>query len=298
MHLVEQGKIDVDAPLTTYLPDFTMADPRYTAITIRHLLADISGMPDWDESGWDYSRRATSAEALHEAIRSLATYELTGDPGEAAYLYSNAGFDILGDAVARVAGQPFEEYVQEQFLDPLGMTSSSFLMSDVDPVALTTLHWKDDAGNVVAGEEFVDYDQVHTPSGGLISNVQDMSQWMLFNLNRGELDGQRLLSPASYDAMWIGETDADWGIGGMFQDWGMGMGAGRAGRPSFRLVGWPDGRRHQYHDLAPDDSHGCGRGDQCQPGASYDTPWYAVDLATELTHERLASRQSLKLTMF
>ncbi len=222
MQLVEQGRIDLDAPLTAYLPDFKIADPRYKDITIRHLLADISGMPDWKESDWDYTRRTTSSEALHEAIGALATYELTGDPGKAEYLYSNAGFDILGDVVAKVTGQSFEEVMHKQFFDPLGMASSSFLLADADPAAITKFHWKDETGKVVAGAEFLEYDQVHTPCGGLLSNIEDMSRWMLVNLNKGELDGHRILDPASYDAMWTPQTDADWGIGGMFQKWGLG----------------------------------------------------------------------------
>ena len=56
-------------------------------------------------------------------------------PGE-GWSYSNSGFDTLGDVIAKVSGQSFEEYVQEHILTPLGMKDSTFLLSDVDPAAV------------------------------------------------------------------------------------------------------------------------------------------------------------------
>ena len=287
MQLVEQGKIGLDAPVTTYLPHFKMADPRYKDITIRHLLADISGMPDWEESEWDYARRTTSPEALDQVIGALATYKLTGDPGKAEYLYSNAGFDILGDVVAKVSGQPFEKYVHERFFDPLGMTSSSFLLAEIDPSTLTKLHWQDKAGKVVVSPEMPDYDQVHTPSGGLLSNVKDMSRWMLVNLSRGELDGRHILKAASYGDMWTPQTDADWGIGGMFQKWGLGWELAELGGHPFAWWGGLMFGGTSTMILAPRDGLGVIVIANASPSESYDTPWYAVDLATALTHELL-----------
>ncbi|HMN27959.1 MAG TPA: serine hydrolase domain-containing protein, partial [Caldilineaceae bacterium] len=260
---------------------------RYRVITLRHLLANIPGGPDWEVSGWDSTRRTTSPEALDALLGQLATYPLLGDPGKTDYVYANTNFDILGDVVAHVTGRSFEDYVQSEILDPLGMTHSSFLLAKIDPANLSAVHWMDDSGKVVTNLVPPEYDQVHTPSAGLLSDVDEMSLWMLVNLQRGELDGHRILSPTSYDAMWTAQTPADWGIGGIFQEWGLGWELATVGGHRFAWWGGLMMGGTSAMVLAPDDGVGVFVIANASPSASYDTPWYAVDLAPVLIYELL-----------
>ena len=130
MQLVEQGKIDLDDPVVDYLPYFELADDRYGTITIRELLTHTSGLPDVEDFGYD--NPAYDVEALDRYVRSLTDTSLIAAPGE-GFSYSDMGFDILGDVVATVSGQPFEEYVQENIFDPLGMENTTFLPDETYP---------------------------------------------------------------------------------------------------------------------------------------------------------------------
>src|SRR5262249_50299298 len=108
MQLVEQGKIELDAPVTKYLPYFQMADERYKAITIRQLLTEMSGLPDYTELG----NAEYADDALERYVRSLNTLKLNNPPG-AKWDYSHIGYDVLGDVVAKVSGQSFEDYAAD-----------------------------------------------------------------------------------------------------------------------------------------------------------------------------------------
>lgn len=198
MQLVEQGKIDLDAPVTDYLPYFQMADERYKAITIRHLLSHTAGLPEYDYA--DMAQPENDEGALERYVRSLRDMELLSAPGE-QWEYSGIGFDILGDVVAKVSGQSFEEYTAGQIFKPLGMKHSTFLLDDVDPAFLVSPHVPDGNGNARVGS-FFPYNRSHAPDTTLFSNVEDMARYVLAHLNQGELDGVRILAVATYDEMW------------------------------------------------------------------------------------------------
>ena len=138
VQLVEQGKLALDAPVATYLPYFRLKDPRSKEITVRQMLSHTSGMPDASDYHW-YAPE-DDEEALERYVRSLAGEELIAAPGE-KYAYSNIAFEVLGDVIAKVAGQPFEAYVKAHILDPLEMHDSTFLRREVSPDLATTPHF-------------------------------------------------------------------------------------------------------------------------------------------------------------
>ena len=210
MQLVEAGKIDLDAPLTKYLPYFTLADPDLGEVTIRRLLSHTAGMPDpidWLAEYQDENLRSDEA-ALDDYVRSLSDQSLTYRPGE-DWSYSNTGFDILGDVVAKVSGQAFEDYLQANVLTPLGMENSSYLLSDVDPAKLAAPHMYDENGNAKT-LDFYPYTRAHAPSGAFYSNVNDMARFAIANMNQGELDGTQVLPASAYDEMWAPQAASPW----------------------------------------------------------------------------------------
>jgi len=210
MQLWELGKIDLDAPVVGYLPYFRLADERYKRITVRQMLSHISGMPDVQDYEWDKPQYDDGA--LERFVRSLGDRSLIAEPG-ARMQYSNMAFEVLGDVIAKVSGMTFEDYVRRNILEPLGMKSSTLLVKQADPQLLTSPHVQSASYEVEVSKVFP-YNRMHSPSSTLYSNVLDMSRWAIANMNRGELDGKRILKSPTYDLMWkpAGEQFPDVGI--------------------------------------------------------------------------------------
>ncbi len=254
MQLVEQGKINLDARVTDYLSYFRMKDDRFATITVRQMLSHISGMPDVEDYDWD--KPEYDEGALERYVRGLNNLTLLGAPGE-KFRYSNIAFEVLGDVIAKVSGMSFESYVQQNILAPLGMKHSTLLVRETNPKRLTAPHVADKDGKVVVSQIFP-YNRPHAASSTLYSSVDDMSRWALANLNRGELNGKRILKASSYDLLWkpyaeVGEISSlvpsDMKIG---LSWFLRQDKGH------RLVshGGGDVGFHSFLLLAPDDSIG------------------------------------------
>jgi CubicO group peptidase (beta-lactamase class C family) len=197
MQLVEQGKVSLDDPVIKYVPYFHLKDPRSKDITVRQMVTHTSGMPDvwnyhWDKPEYDDG-------ALERYVRSLHNKELRWAPGT-QFRYSNMAFEVLGDLVAKASGKNFDDYVDESILEPVGMKSSTLLYKKANPAKLAT-GYTIAKGKVVAVAHYP-YNRAHTPSSNLHSNVDDMSRWILVNLNRGELEGRRILKSGTYDFLW------------------------------------------------------------------------------------------------
>lgn len=196
VQLVERGQVDLDAPVVNYLPYFKLDDERYTTITVRQMLSHISGMPDTDEYGWeqpDYDEGA-----LERYVRSLSHESLIAAPGE-KFAYSNIAYEVLGDLIAKVSAQPFEQYITENILRPLGMTQSTFLKTEVPPELEITPHLSLPHPTI---STVYPYNRAHAPSSTLHSNVLEMANWAIANLNKGRLGDKQILNPTSYELLW------------------------------------------------------------------------------------------------
>src|SRR5215813_3373118 len=137
--------------------------------------------------------------ALERYVRSLKPLKLRWDPGT-KFAYSNMAYEVLGDLVAKVSGQILEAYIEAHILRLLGMKFSTLLYKEADPALLAAGHHVRRGSATVV--PFYPYNRAHTPSSNLHSNITDMSRWAIANMNRGELDGTRILKDSSYDVMW------------------------------------------------------------------------------------------------
>jgi len=198
MQLVETEKVDLDAPVTKYVPYFRLKDARYKSITVRQMLTHTSGMPDVDDYQWD--KPELDSGALERYIRGLTDKELRSEPGS-RFAYSNMAFEVLGDLIAKVSGKSFEDYVEANILKPLGMKSSTLMFEKADPALIALGHTRAGDGAMKSIAHYP-YNRAHSPSSNLHSNVVDMSSWMMANLNRGELDGRRILKRSTYALLW------------------------------------------------------------------------------------------------
>ena len=115
MKLYEQGKINVDDPVTAYLPEFQGGQSN---ITIRNLLTHYSGLrPDLDiDPAWS---------GYDTGIRKALIDKPAGPPG-VNFVYSDINFELLGEVVRRVSGQPLDQFAREQIFEPLGMHETAF----------------------------------------------------------------------------------------------------------------------------------------------------------------------------
>lgn len=210
MQLAEQGLVNLDAPIVRYLPYFRMKAGAYQDITVRHMLTHTAGMPDETDYEWD--RPQYDAGALERYVRSLSNHAMISEPG-AEFQYSNMAYEALGDLIAKVSGKTFEDYVAAHIFAPLGMQESTLLHADADPSLFARPHVLDGAYQVSVSEVYP-YNRSHAPSSTLKSNLHDMSRWIMANLNRGALEGRRILSETAYDTMWT-PTDEQWGHAGI-----------------------------------------------------------------------------------
>jgi CubicO group peptidase (beta-lactamase class C family) len=198
MQLVEQGKVQLDQPVTKYIPYFKMKDPRAAKVTVRQVLTHTAGMPDVTDYGWNHPEYDQGA--LERYVKGLADSSLIFPPGT-SWQYSNIGFELMADLVAVVSGQPFEDYVQRHILTPLKMTKSTLLMTDVDSTLLASGHESGPDSTFHLAASYP-YNRRHAGSSTLHSNAIDMLRWARANLHRGSLDGAMILTRASYDSLW------------------------------------------------------------------------------------------------
>jgi CubicO group peptidase (beta-lactamase class C family) len=192
MQLVEAGKVELDAPVQRYLPWFRVADEEASAqITVRHLLNQTSGLSTKTGRSFNGSDD-TSDAALETAVRKLRSAELTAPVGE-KYQYSTINYSVLGLIVQTVAGRSYESYVQTQIFDPLRMRDSFTSEAAAEQESLATGHnyW---FGRPRAAD--LPYNRRLIPAGYLISSAEDMTHYLIAQLNGGRYRTASVLSPA------------------------------------------------------------------------------------------------------
>ncbi len=201
LQLVEQGKIKLDDPVTKHLPYFKMQDERYQSITVEQLLLHTAGIPDVGPSpNYEWDRPQYDDKALERHIKSLASMSLDFKPGRKKPAYTNNGYEILGDILAKASGMSFEDYMQEYILRPNDMQGSSFLLSDIPKEVLSSPHIKNSQNQVVVSEVYP-YNRKHAPSSCLHANVEDMLKFALTNLNQGTYQDTQIYSKTTYDLL-------------------------------------------------------------------------------------------------
>ena len=200
MQLVENGELDLDAPLVRYLPYFRLDDDRCRQITIRQALSHTSGMPDMDEN--EYIELVAHPEYDNQSaerfVRALSSKKLVANPGE-RFSYSNIAYNVLGDLLAKVSAQSFESAIQEQVLLPSGMPHSTFEPKDISTDFLVWPHLRSPEMKV---NPTYPYHRADAPASFLHSTVVDMCHWGITSLKRGNYLGESILSAAGYDLMW------------------------------------------------------------------------------------------------
>lgn len=190
MVLYDQGKLNLDVPVSTYLPEFSGGNK--DRVTLRMLLEHRSGLP----AGRDVWRLArTPAEARAVVIAS----SLACEPGR-CYEYSDLGADILGFVVENVSGQRMDRFLDENVWQPLGMTDTFFLPADSLRTRIAPTETSPPRGYPLRGE--VHDENAFALGGvaghaGLFSTAADLSIFAQMMLNGGEYNGVRVLADST-----------------------------------------------------------------------------------------------------
>lgn len=256
MMLVDEGRVEVEAPVSRYLPEFARMwvkapggkgqDGRREArnpITVRHLLSHTSGLPFFNPeevAKVDVPEIAASASLSAKQV-------LAFEPGT-AWSYSNAGIKVAGRIIEVVTGKPFETVMRERLFDPLGMVDTTSFPNAAQ-IARLPKAYKPNFFSTALVETpigFLTYPldaptRFACPGGGFFSTAADLARFARMFLNGGELEGRRYLSQAAIKRMTTMQTGA--------LNVGFGLG--------FALPGEDYGHGGAYHtDLWFDTRHG------------------------------------------
>ena len=188
LFLVEMGKVELDAPVRNYVPDFQVIDETATAqATVRHLLTHTSG---WD--GDLYFDTGPGDDALERYVAEMAGQEQLAPPG-ALFSYNIAGFSLAGRIMEVLTGKNYGDALAELVLDPLGLKRTFVHPIDVMTHRFTCGHLAGDDGPEAARPWPLR--RSAAPEGGVISSVHDLLQFARFHLGDGQsAGGTRLLS--------------------------------------------------------------------------------------------------------
>lgn len=201
MQLVEQGRLDLDAPVTRYLPDFQPHNPYGKIITLRQLMSHRSGLTREPPVGHYFD---PTEPPLAQTIASLNRTELVYAP-ESRVKYSNAAIAVAGYILERTQNEPFAKYLGHAVLEPLDMQHSSFEPTPAVVGNLARAYMGTLDGRVFEAPTF---QFGIRPAGSLYTSVMDLGRFMsaLFAGGRGAKGP--LLRPATLEQMWTPQFSA------------------------------------------------------------------------------------------
>lgn len=224
LQLVEQGKLDLDAPVDTYRPEFAEVKvlegfdgdtprlrPPASRATVRHLVTHTSGLGYWfwDENLVRYEK-VTGLVNVVPGRRGAFEAPMVADPGT-RFVYG-INTDWLGRVVEAVTGKGLDVVVKEAVTGPLGMDSTSFVLNAAQTAARAAVHVKDAGGNWFDAGDVVNRTDPDWWAGGhgLYSTPRDYIRFEQALLRGGELNGTRILDPPTVEEAFrnqIGDLD-------------------------------------------------------------------------------------------
>jgi CubicO group peptidase (beta-lactamase class C family) len=206
--LVQDGKLEWDAPVVKYLPDFAMYDAWVTRqMTVRDLLVHRSGLGLGEGDLMFWPPTTFTRKELVGRIRYLKP----ATSFRSAYAYDNVLYPVAGEVIEAVSGMPWEDFVRTRILEPAGMGGTQVHLSD--PATLP------DAASTHARvegtvQEVTPYhgDAVN-PAGGIFSNAEDMARWVMVQLDSGRVasGGSRVFEPSVTRQLWAPVTPMPFG---------------------------------------------------------------------------------------
>jgi len=191
MHLVAEGRVDLESPVRRYVPELELVDERAAEqVTVLSLLNHTSGL-DWRlifDSG-------EGDDALARLVAKLADLKLVAAPGTRAS-YSQAGYDLAGRIIEKVTGLTFEQAIASLIFAPLGLSNSYFSRDDVMTRRFVVGHNRNDDGMLSVARMWR-YSRGDNPGGGLVSSVAEQLRWARFHLGDGRAESGVFVLPGA-----------------------------------------------------------------------------------------------------
>ncbi len=241
MMLWEEGKFQLDDPISKFIPEFATAHvldsvfangtysttPAKKQITIRHLLSHTSGIGygviDGDARFQKIYKDAgvtdlftTEKITIAESVKKLAKLPLHHNPGE-KFTYSES-IDVLGYLIEVVSGMPLDKFFRTRILNPLGMDDTWFYLPESKHQRLVSVQKFENGKWIKYPVTFYDPDyplkgakQFFSGGAGLTSTAKDYATFLQMFLNKGEINGVRILSRSTVDFMLANQIGNHWG---------------------------------------------------------------------------------------
>ncbi|REK75625.1 serine hydrolase [Paenibacillus paeoniae] len=197
MQLVEQGKISLQDDFTKYIKDLSLKNPFDKPVTIEHLLTQTTGFEIRDPKLEDIHDDFEKVVEIDDYVRANIP-PVVREPGS-SYMYDNYASMVLGLIIQNVSGESYADYLDKHIFEPLGMTSSGFLIEGKLKDNLAVSYGPDHS-------PIEPYAVTPTvmPQGGMLSTAEDMSKFMLAFLKGGAVSGtERILSEDSVKEMGV-----------------------------------------------------------------------------------------------
>lgn len=209
LKLRDEGKLQLDEPAYKYIPE--MKDVKYlttdaSPITIRNLLTHAAGFPE-DNPWGDRQLQNTDDELMAQVKKGISFSNVNG----VAYEYSNLGFTLLGHIVSKVSGKPFDEYITENILRPLGMAHTKWEYTQVPGTLLAH-------GYRWLNEQWIEQPMLHHGSygamGGLITSIEDFSKYVALHQNAWPPANDKDNGPIKRSS--LREMHQPWNVSGLY----------------------------------------------------------------------------------
>jgi CubicO group peptidase (beta-lactamase class C family) len=198
MKLVEDGKVDLDAPVKTYIPDFRVKDKDVTKkVTVRHLLTHMGG---W--VGDYFNDFGNGDDALDKMVKDIAKMQQV-QPFGTIWSYNNTGFNVASRIIEIVTGKPYEQATQETLFDPLGLNMSFFYPSDILFTHRFVVGHQKVKGKVKVARPWA-IGRAGNGVGGVVSTVSDLLRYARFHMSKGK---KNVISGKSLKAMRVRQVD-------------------------------------------------------------------------------------------
>jgi|SRR5690554_358882 len=219
LQLAQAGKIDLQAPITKYLPDYP--NKNGDKITTHHLLTHTSGIPNYTSFPDFFKNESRNPYTPTEFVKKFSEMDLEFSPGE-KFSYSNSGYFLLGVLIEKISGKTYEEMLQENIFIPLNMKDSGYDHHETILKNRATGYEKN--GSNFENSKYIDM-SIPYAAGSLYSTVEDLYLW-----DQG-LYTNKLLSKKSMDLFFKEYIKA----GGGFYGYGWFIGSEQIGNTENRI---------------------------------------------------------------
>lgn len=224
MQLYEQGKFQLDDPLSDYIPEYAnvtvyegddedgnpiISEPN-RPITIRDITRHTSGFANDNNAPYtgallQEANLFNFNNSIEDAVIGLSKIPLIFHPGD--QWYYGPSVDVQAYLVQKISGQPFDEYIQEHILDPLGMTDTRYFVPEDDRERMSSMYFKNEEAQLTQlpdaqSHELNINDYSLKPGGwGLTSSIDDYQTFALMLVNKGSFNGVQILKPETVELM-------------------------------------------------------------------------------------------------